>query len=123
MTRKDDISAPQGYFENLRQRLGEIPTMEQKPTTFQKVSPWLAYAASLVILAGIANFIFRPSAGGTSDEYDWDYVSYLTGSMDPDGVVELREADTLSEDDIVNYLLADNVSVEQLMYSSYEEDF
>ena len=43
--------------------------------------------------------------------------------MDSDGMVELEETEPLSEEDIVNYLLADNISVEQIMYERYEEDY
>lgn len=123
MTRKNDISVPEGYFDSLEQRLGMIPSKEVKTTTLQKVSPWIAYAASLAVLVSLANFIFRPSAAGSADEPGLDYVSYLSRSLDPDGMVELEETEPLSEDDIVNYLLADNISVEQLMYASHEEDY
>ena len=124
MTKRNDISVPAGYFENLQERLGEVPHKELKPTVFQKVSPWLAYAASLAIMVSLANFIFRqPAASATDEEYGWDYVSYLSRSLDPDGMVELRETEALSQEDIMNFLLASNVKVEQLMYENYEEDY
>lgn len=123
MTRKNDISVPEGYFESLEQRLGKIPSKEVKTSAIQKVSPWIAYAASLAILVSLANFIFRPTADGSDDEFGLDYVSYLSSSMDSDGMVELEETEPLSEEDIVNYLLADNISVEQIMYERYEEDY
>lgn len=122
MTKRNDISVPQGYFQNLEQRLSRIPQQEVRPTTFQKVSPWLAYAASLVVLASVGGFIFRKAAQPVQEEYSWDYLSYLSQSLDPDGWVELEESPELSDEDIINYLLADNnISLELLAEANYEE--
>lgn len=123
MTKRNDISVPQGYFQNLEQRLSRIPQQEVRPTTFQKVSPWLAYAASLVVLASVGGFIFRNAAQPVQEEYSWDYLSYLSQSLDPDGWVELEESPELSDEDIINYLLADNnISLELLAEANYEEN-
>jgi hypothetical protein len=123
MTKRNDISVPQGYFQNLEQRLSRIPQQEVRPTTFQKVSPWLAYAASLVVLASVGGFIFRKAAQPVQEEYSWDYLSYLSQSLDPDGWVELEENPELSDEDIINYLLADNnISLELLAEANYEEN-
>lgn len=123
MTKRNDISVPQGYFEDLEQRLGRIPHKEMRPTTLQKVSPWLAYAASVAILAAVGGFVFRKAAASVQEDYSWEYISYLSRSLDPDGVVELQETTELTEEDIVNYLLADNsISVEFLAEANYEED-
>ena len=123
MTKRNDISVPQDYFQNLEQRLSRIPSQEVRPTTFQKVSPWLAYAASLAILAAVGGFVFRKAAAPVQEDYSWDYISYLSRSVDPDGVVELEENAALTEEDIVNFLLADNsISVELLAEANYEED-
>ncbi|MBR0286851.1 MAG: hypothetical protein IJQ96_07520 [Bacteroidales bacterium] len=123
MTKRNDISVPQGYFQNLEQRLSRIPQQEVRPTTFQKVSPWLAYAASLVVLASVGGFIFRKAAQPVQEEYSWDYLSYLSQSLDPDGWVELEESPELSDEDIINYLLADNnISLELLAEANYEEN-
>ena len=123
MTKRNDLSVPQGYFQNLEQRLSRIPQQEVRPTTFQKVSPWLAYAASLVVLASVGGFIFRKAAQPVQEEYSWDYLSYLSQSLDPDGWVELEESPELSDEDIINYLLADNnISLELLAEANYEEN-
>ena len=90
----------------------------------QKVSPWIAYAASLVILASVGGFIFRKSAEPVlQEEYSWDYLSYLSRSLDPDGMLELEESSELTDEDIVNFLLADNVSVELIAEANYEENY
>ena len=123
MTKKNEISVPQGYFQNLEQRLSRIPAQEVRPSVLQTVSPWLALAASLAILASVGGFIFRKAAQPAPEEYTWDYLSYLSRSLDPDGVIELEENAELTNEDIVNYLLADNVSFELIAEASYEEDY
>ena len=124
MTKKTDIFVPEGYFQNLEQRLSRIPHQEVRPTTLQKVSPWIAFAASLAILASVGGFIFRKAAEPVlQEEYSWDYLSYLSRSLDPDGMLELEESSELTDEDIVNFLLANNVSVELIAQATYEEDY
>lgn len=91
MTRKNPISVPDGYFASLQERLLEIPSQQAQPRF--RVAPYLAFAASLVALAVIGNFILRKSSTG------------------------------LSDDDIRSYLLASNTTVEQLYSVYYEEDY
>ena len=122
MTKKTGISVPEGYFSKLETRLQSIPNQEVKPTVIQKVSPWLAYAASLAVLAALGNFIFGRAAA--TEEDAWDYYSYLSQSLDPDGQIELMESPTLTEeDDICSFLIASNIPVEQLTELDYEEDY
>lgn len=121
MAKKTGISVPEGYFAQLETRLQSIPMLEAKPTVVQKVAPWLAYAASLAVLAALGNFIFGRAAA--TEEDAWDYYSYLSESLDPDGQIELMESPTLTEeDDIRSFLIASNISVEQLNELDYEED-
>ncbi len=123
MTKKTGISVPEGYFSKLETRLQSIPSQEvNKPTVIQKVSPWLAYAASLAILAALGNFIFGRAAATEDDA--WDYYSYLSQSLDPDGQIELMESPTLTEeDDIRSFLIASNIPVEHLEELEYEENY
>lgn len=118
---KNDISTPESYFRNLEERLKAIPGREVKPTVIQRVSPWIAYAASLAVLAAVGNFIFGRAAA-VEEEADWDYISYLSSSLDPDGQIELAEMEDLSDEDIRRFLIADNINVELLETLSYEED-
>lgn len=120
MTKRNDISTPEGYFQNLQERLEAIPSRPQRVTLAQRVSPWLAYAASLAILAVLGNFIFSRAVLQPVDDA-WDYYAYLSQSLDPDGLIELQEEPTLSDDEIVSYLLAENVSVLEAM--DYEEGY
>lgn len=122
MIKKTGISVPEGYFASLETRLQSIPSQEAKPTAVQKVAPWLAYAASLALLAALGNFIFDRAAATEDDA--WDYYSYLSESLDPDGQIELMESPTLTDkDDILSYLIASNIPVEHLEELDYEENY
>lgn len=92
MTKKNPISVPDGYFASLEERLQQIPARQATPRF--RVAPYLAFAASLLALAVIGNFILRKSA-----------------------------SPELSDDDIRSYLLASNTSVEQIYSVIYEEDY
>ena len=121
MTKKTDISTPNGYFQDLQERLRTIPAQPQRVSVVQRVSPWLAYAASLAVLVALGNFIFGKASSATAEDSNWDYYAYLSQSLDPDGLIELVEPEDLSEEDIVSYLLAENVSVLEAL--NYEESY
>lgn len=123
MTKRNDIFTPDGYFPQLRERLEAIPSAAPRTTLRQRVAPWIAYAASLALLAAAGNFLFsRVLQTGESDE-EWAYISYLSQSLDPDGLIEWKETPALSDDDIVRFLLAENISVELLEDLPYEESY
>lgn len=123
MTKRNDIFTPDGYFPGLREKLNAIPGQSPRTGLVQRVAPWMAYAASLAVLAAAGNFIFSKAPQKPEAAEDWAYLSYLSQSLDPDGLVELKEDSELSEDDIVRFLLAENISVEQLEVWNHEESY
>ena len=139
MSRRNDISTPEGYFENLQARLLEIPSREEVTLSsesnvrgFRRLAPYVAIAASFLVAVMIGNFVLRQTTVPADPEEDtWSYVSYLASALDPDGAVPMdmagyyieEETDGLSAEDIMNYLVADGISVEHLAYLSYEESY
>lgn len=122
MTKKTDISVPEGYFQDLQSRLSDIPKQDQSPRGIRKAYPYLAYAASLLALLWLGNAILRQTAVTARDDAEWDYITCLAPSLDPDGgLIELGEMEELTEDDIVSFLIADNLSVEQVNEMYYEK--
>lgn len=133
MSKRNDISTPEGYFENLQQRLSEIPASPARVSTLHRLAPYVAIAASFLVAVMLGNAILRSTAPSPASAEDdtWTYVSYLAAALDPDGAAltdlyddgeeELEES--LFAEDIVNYLLADGISVEHLNYLSYEEGY
>ena len=132
MSKRNDITTPEGYFENLQQRLSEIPARPVRVSPVHRLAPYAAIAASFLVAVLLGNAILRHSTPATAEDDTWTYVSYLADALDPDGAAmmdlsdyygEEAEEEGLSAEDIVNYLLADGISVEHLNYLSYEEGF
>ena len=131
MSKRNDIITPEGYFENLQGRLSEIPARPARVSTVRRLAPYVAVAASFLVMVMIGNFVLGRTAAPVEDD-TWTYVSYLADALDPDGGVPLdmadyylmdEESEGLSAEDIMNYLVADGISVEHLAYLSYEEGF
>ena len=133
MSKRNDISTPEGYFENLQQRLSEIPASPARVSTVHRLAPYVAIAASFLVAVMLGNAILRRTAPSpaSAENDSWTYVSYLADALDPDGasLMDLYEdgeeglEERLFAEDIVNYLLADGISVEHLNYLSYEEGY
>ena len=131
MSKRNDIFTPEGYFENLQSRLSEIPAQPARVSTVRRLAPYMAIAASFLVIVMLGNFVLGRTASPAEDD-TWTYVSYLADALDPDGGVPMdmadyyladEESEGLSAEDIMNYLLADGISVEHLAYLSYEEGF
>ena len=131
MSKRNDIITPEGYFENLQNRLSEIPARPARVSTVHRLAPYLAIAASFLAIVLVGNAILDKTAAPVEDD-TWTYVSYLASALDPDGGVPLdmadyylenEESEGLSAEDIMNYLLADGISVEHLAYLSYEAGY
>ena len=132
MSKRNDITTPEGYFGNLQMRLSEIPAQPARVSTVHRLAPYAALAASFLVAVMLGNFILGRTASPSADDDTWTYVSYLADALDPDGAAlvdmydewdGLEEEEGLSAEDIVNYLVADGISVEHLNYLSYEEGF
>jgi hypothetical protein len=131
MSKRNDITTPEGYFENLQQRLSEIPARPVRVSPVHRLAPYAAIAASFLVAVLLGNSILRHTAPAPAEDDTWTYVSYLADALDPDGAAmmdiygyeEEEEPQGLSAEDIVNYLLADGISVEHLNYLSYEEGY
>ena len=131
MSKRNDITTPEGYFENLQLRLSEIPARPVRVSPVHRLAPYAASAASFLVAVLLGNSILRHTAPAPAEDDTWTYVSYLADALDPDGAAmmdiygyeEEEEPQGLSADDIVNYLLADGITVEHLNYLSYEEGY
>ena len=125
MTKHNDIQVPEGYFQDLQQRLQAIPSEQaQSPHGIHRLAPYFAYAASIAILALVGSFIIRRTAIDPTQEEtiaQWSYVSYLAQSLDPDCATYEWKEDALEQDDIVNYLVNEGFSLEEIAY--YEEGY
>lgn len=120
MTGNKDIRVPDGYFQDLQERLLSIPEQASRKV---HLAPYLAYAASVAALVLAGTFILRQTAVTKEEESvaEWSYLSYLAQSMDPDGATYQWTEDAPTQEDIVSYLVNDGLTLEELV--SYEEDY
>jgi len=124
MTRKNDISTPEGYFDELQGRLSKIAVPAAPASPLRRFSPYLAYAASLALAVVLGGALLRKTAVPAEEEDGaWQYLAYLSQSMDPDGWVDPEDALQLTEEDIVQYLIDNGTSVDYLNAIHYEEDY
>lgn len=80
MKKQLPYSTPEGYFDNLRTRLSEIPADQQSPKTvrpsaFKTVAPWAIALAACAVAAVV--LLSRPGSQQTSDD---DIIEYLIDS-------------------------------------------
>ena len=121
MVRKSDISTPEGYFDDLQERLSQIPRQKNRPGMVRLLAPYAAIAASMVLAVLIGNFILRRTAAPAEEDAGWEYISYLAQSLDPDGILPPLESEPLTGGDIAAFLIEEGISVEQLN-AYYDEE-
>ncbi|MCR5759942.1 MAG: hypothetical protein K6G39_06285 [Bacteroidales bacterium] len=77
MKRHLPYSTPEGYFQDLQQRLADIPGKKQA-TTFQKFSPYLALAAVFAVAIVVGKVIVNKTPAPTASARE--VVEYLLDS-------------------------------------------
>lgn len=78
MKRHLPYSTPEGYFQDLQQRLAGIPAKKQA-TSFQKLSPYLALAAVFAVAVVVGNVIINKTAAPVAASAR-EVVEYLMDS-------------------------------------------
>ena len=127
MTRKNDILVPEGYFGNLQERLSAIPAQHavaEAPRGVRRLMPYAAIAASMLLAVTVGNWILRRTAvRDVQGDYDSMLIAEVLGTSQIDYDREEDEsADFLTDDDIVEYLIATGTTVELLDYVNDEEN-
>lgn len=113
---------PEGYFDNLNARLLSIPTPETERSNTKSLwelsSPIIALAASFALLLVGGTFILRTTTPNPSFE-EMDFLEYaysMIPNTEPYSALDYTLAESLapsvSEDDIVNYLIETGVSMD-----------
>jgi hypothetical protein len=119
---KVSYNVPEGYFKNLRSRLEAIPAMNgQSVGTLQRMTPYLAMAACFLAAVLIGNAVLRSTATETipQDLYNEMTMADLFPVTDSDEVYMTagQEQDTLSEEDVIDYLIVTGISPEMIEYT------
>ncbi len=126
MTRKNDISVPEGYFENLQQRLSGIGRTESpaaKVGVVRRLAPYVAVAASMLIAVTVGNWLLsRTAVRDTQSNYESMLIAEAGPLYGPDGYSFLDDVvEEITDEDIVNYLISSGISMEHINAVRYEE--
>ena len=127
MIRKNDIRVPEGYFGDLAERLSAIPsqhTVAAAPHGIRRLAPYAAVAASMLLAVTVGNWILsRTSTRNMQGEYESMLIAEALGTdnLDYYFLETGNSADYLTDEDIVNYLIASGTTVEQINYVNDEE--
>lgn len=115
---KATFKVPERYFEGLKARLDAIPAMNQTISPLQRMKPYLALAACFLAILLVGNVI----VGGTvkknaeSDLYnEFVYASLLQANEYLHSEADAQ--DTISDEDVVNYLIDSGTSTELIEYA------
>lgn len=126
---KHMYSVPEGYFGDLQERLMRIPSAQPVQETVSapraasgkllKFRPYLALAASFVAAFIIGNAILRSTAPKSAEDYTYEQYIAMTS---PASIYDMAygedsgydNQDDVTNEDIVNYLIASDCSTEGL---------
>ena len=119
---KDRPCVPEGYFTDLKARLGSIPErsiVRQGP--WSSVRPYLALAASFVAIAVISTAVLKNTTKSQSPDQFLNEDSYaeILSITNPEILYSEPEfeMEELTDDDIINYLIETGVRAEHLAYA------
>lgn len=124
---KEIFSVPEGYFEQLQSRLEAIPGEQREArmpaetaTFWTKVKPYVALAASFLMIVFVGNHFLSRTMSQPSSEYtidDWYYAD-LIPVTNPYAIYETAPdtyaVEVSSDDDILEYLISTGASLDYI---------
>ena len=117
---KKAFNVPEGYFEGLKARLGDIPEQGMTLSLTQRLKPYLALAACFATLLIAGNAALKGTTGGAAgDEYSEIAYAYLSQTIQAEEYLQsdFAERDTITDEDVINYLIDSGASAELIEYT------
>ena len=128
---KEDFRVPEGYFTSLKERLNTIPDAAGSPVYIpalrlrDRLLPYVALAACFAFLIVIGNTVLRRTTSRNTQDTDPLYAAMLADLIpvtNPYAVFyEAEQGETLSEEEIVDYLIVSGTTPEMLVAATDEE--
>lgn len=113
-------NVPEGYFNDLKARLNGIPaTNAGNVGAMQRLKPYFALAACFLAILCVGNLVLRNTAdSGRAGDY-YDEAAYAALMTMPESAFHavITERDTLSDEDVINYLISSGTSTELIEYT------
>lgn len=109
------ISVPKGYFDNLKNRLSQIP-VQRRVSLWEKVRPYVALAACFAISVTAGTFLLNRTAPQAESYYDYLAASDMIPVTDPFAILDSNGSsdEDLSPSEIVDYLIETGFTEDQL---------
>lgn len=110
------ISVPKGYFDNLKDRLSQIPG-QQRVSLWEKVRPYVALAACFAISVTAGTFLLNRTAPQAESYYDYLAAADMIPVTDPFDILNVTDSseEELSSSEIVDYLIETGFTEDQLV--------
>lgn len=124
---KPSYRVPEGYFEDLGERLRRIPSEQtsQEAGPWMRFKPYLALAACFAIALAIGTAILKKTASGPSPDQLFNETVFadMVSVPQPDLYLQALydEENPLSDEDIIEYLIESGVSAEQIEFARQEK--
>ncbi|MBP5397508.1 MAG: hypothetical protein J6Y32_02585 [Bacteroidales bacterium] len=112
--KRHPYKVPEGYFEDFQAKMSHM-AREQKTvpvSTWMRIKPYVALAASFLLLLGIGSFLLKSVTPAAEDNLLAAYEEVLPNSDEELVWLSQYEEDDLSEEDIAEYLDYIGTSVE-----------
>ena len=119
--KKSPFMVPEGYFNSLTDKVtANARTVERESTpAFRRLTPYMALAASFLILVSIGGWILRKASPSMQEEgiQEWLLSEYVLPQTEPFVIYDTEdfledEQEELSQEDIISYLIYEGVYVE-----------
>lgn len=115
---KAGFKVPEGYLEGLKSRLESIPERRVTLGPVQRMKPYLALAASFAAILIAGNVVLRSTTEmNPADDFyeEFGYVSLL--QADEYLQSDTARQETISEEDVINYLIDSGASAELIEFA------
>ena len=117
-TGKAVFKVPEGYFKGLKARLDAIPAAPRALGPAQRMKPYLALAACFLALLLVGNAVLRGTAEKSAEGELYNEFAYADLLRTDEYLhSEADTQDTISNDDVVNYLIDSGTPAELIEYA------
>ena len=106
--RQRPFAVPDGYFDKLEAKLEGIPTA--RVSMWGKVRPVMAMAASFAAILLVGGLILKKASSPVGELSLYEQYAYadLIPVSEPFAFFESQQEETVSEEDIIDYLIESN---------------
>ena len=112
------FTVPEGYFEDLQQRLLEIPGRSKRVTPWMKLKPYLAMAAMLAVVLMAGTLILHKTVPAYSDELSQEELAMASNPYMMYSLLAESSSATASEEDYIEYMILTGINIDY-----YETDY